>query len=143
MTADADRLTRRRARVALVLGSLMIVTGTASFGDPDAGAAPSGLGLAVWALQAAALLVLIGTGGGLGRSRRVRSLLNDESTFEHRRAALATAFWAVMLGAFFLYALSLIKPFSEQQAIRMLLTLGTSTALLVFGAAEQRSLRGE
>lgn len=137
----AERLTRRRARIATVFGVLMIVSGTSSFGNPDAGSPPGGLGLVVWITQAAALLVLLASGGGLWRGRAVRGLLNDETTVEHRRSALATAFWAVMLGAFFLYTLSLFKPFSEQQAIRMLITVGVSAALLTFAGLERRSLK--
>ena len=137
----AERLTRRRANVATVFGVLMIVSGSSSFGHPDAGRPPEGLGLAIWVVQAAALLVLLASGGGLLRGRGVRDLLNDESTREHRRSALATAFWATMLGAFALYALTLYTPVGAQQAIRMLITVGVSAALLAFGGLERRSLR--
>src|SRR4051812_34247536 len=57
-----------------------------------------------------ALLVLLATGGGLGRSKAVRELLSDEVTRDNRGKAYAAGFWALILGGLGLYFASLFTP---------------------------------
>jgi hypothetical protein len=54
----------------------------------------SSLGFLAWA---AALLMLVATGGGAFRSRQVREILQDELARARRAVAYQNAFWAVML----------------------------------------------
>lgn len=90
----------------------------------------------VWA---AVLLLFLGTGGGYIQSREVRAILNDESTVEHRRRAMATAFLGSMATAVAVYLINQIEPMSAGDAIHAILTVGVATALLRFAILERRA----
>lgn len=144
MTQDeiklAERLTRRRARVWTVLTLFFVMSMVTSLGTDVPLNRPETLKLAAWVVWAAALLFLLATGGGLTRGAAVRSLLNDDSTIENRRNATNAGFWATVLAAFVLYAISLFEPVSGRDAIRVMLTVAVATAVLRFGMLERRAL---
>ncbi|HRD27478.1 MAG TPA: hypothetical protein PLO65_04170 [Caulobacter sp.] len=95
-------------------------------------------GFVVWG---AALLLLLSTGGGWFRNRALRAILEDESTRAHRRTALVTGFWVVMILALGLYVLSLFVPMTALEAVHALLTAGVVTPAIVFVALERRAER--
>jgi hypothetical protein len=81
-------------------------------------------GLLAWA---AALLILVATGGGAFRSREVREILDDELARSQRGKAYQNAFWALMLVAFAGYAATTVSVLSA----RLLAHVGLSAGVLV------------
>jgi len=139
----ADHLTQRRARVSTVMAVLFMGSMATSFGIETAPNRPQTLHLAAWIVWAAVLVMLLAVGGGLGRSRSVRGLLNDETTRVNRREAMAAGFWAAIFSGFGLYALNLFVPLTAAESIRLALTATVATALLWFGKLERESLRDD
>ena len=140
--ATADRLVRRRARVATVLGIVFLTTQAASVDRLDPVTRPGALHIGAWTLWAAALLVFLVAGGGLWRGARIRGLLNDESTVDHRRRALTTGFWFAVLTALLIYGLTFVEPVGGREATRLIVTFAVAAALIRFGMLERRALAG-
>ncbi len=139
--ALAEKLTLRRARGAITLGILFLTTMATSL-KADVGASrPETIQIASWVVWAAALLFLIAIGGGLLRGPIVRSLMNDDTTVEHRKAAMVTGFWAVVMSAFLLYGISLFEAVSGREAIRIMLSIAVGAAAIRFGTLERKALK--
>jgi hypothetical protein len=137
----AERLARGRARVATAMAVIFVTSQGASFRDDVPLNRPQTVHLAAWTVWAIALLVFLAWGGGLLRGRQVRGILNDETTVDHRRRAIALGFWGAMGTAFLVYGLTFIEPVSGREATRLIVTFGVAFALLRFGALERRALR--
>ena len=137
----AERIGRRRARMfaaqaALFLSwqALFLTTPLdAPMRDVDA------VKLGAWFVWVLALLVMLATGGGLLRHRRLRGLLNDEYTRANRNAAYATGFWAAAGTGIGLYVVDLFEPVSGREAVHTMLSVAIASALLIFAARERRS----
>ncbi len=139
--ALAEKLTRRRARVLIVLGMFFLVTMASSLGVDVPASRPETVKIAAWIVWAAMLLLLLASGGSLFRGKSVRSLMNDDSTLDNRRRAMVAGYWATVLAAFALYAISLYEPVSGREAIRLLLSAAVGTSVIRFGLLELRSLK--
>jgi len=142
----AERLVRRRARVATVFGILFMATQASSLSRPhpaltDPGAYQLGH-IAAWVVWAVILLLVLVTGGGLLRTAGVRQMMNDEGTRAHRGRALCTGFWASLAATFSLYLLNLYEPITTSDALRLVVTIAVAAALISFGAMERKALRG-
>jgi hypothetical protein len=142
MSADdialAEKLTLRRARASIVSGMFFLAMVANNLGADFPANGPQRFKLVVWA---AALLFLLAVGDGLFRRKSVRVLMNDESTIDSRRRAMAAGFWATVLSAFALYAISFYEPVSGREAIRLLLSAAVGASIIRFGILEQRSLK--
>ena len=138
-TELAEKLTRRRARVAAVMALFFMMTMLGSLNKPIT--APETFRLSAWLVWAVLLLVFLTTGGALWRGRNIRSLMNDESTISHRQQAFVAGFWTMIVMAFATYAFTFVEPISARDAIRALLTMAIVGALLKFSILERRSLR--
>ena len=96
----ATRLETRTERILRVSGIMFVTWQLAYFVvfPPAPGLRSvdivSSLGFLGWA---AALLMLVATGGGAFRTREVREILQDELARARRAVAYQNAFWAVML----------------------------------------------
>jgi protein-S-isoprenylcysteine O-methyltransferase Ste14 len=139
--ALAEKLTRRRARMCIVLGIFFIATMASSLDVDVPSSRPETVKLAAWIVWAAMLLFLLATGGGLLRGKTVRGLMNDESTIDNRRRAMVAGFWATVASAFVLYAISFFGPVSGREAIRLLLSAAVGASIIGFGKLELRSLK--
>lgn len=139
----AERLARRRARVATVMAIYFMATQAISFPGDIVLNRPGIVHLVGWVGWAAALLVLLALGNGLFRGGAMRGILNDETTLDHRKRAMALGFWAAIATAFVVFGLSFVEPISAREASRLIVTLTISAALLRFGMLERRALRGE
>lgn len=139
--ALADHLTRRRARVSTILAVLFMASMAQSIGYEATPNRAQTLHLAAWIVWAVMLVLLLALGGGYGRSRAIRGLMNDETTQANRRAAMAAGFSAAVFSGFGLYALNLFEPLEAAAAIRLSLTATVAAALLWFGRLEFESLR--
>jgi signal transduction histidine kinase len=143
---QVDRITRRRARIATVMGVLFI--STQGFRIASDQAIQSATVRPVDYVQffastfwLAMLLVFILFGGGLWRSKSVRAMLNDENTEEHRRRAMASGFWAMIVGAATCYVVTFFGSVSTREAVHVIITIGEGATLLRFGALERRALK--
>lgn len=139
--ALAERLTLRRARGSIVLGILFLTSMATSLKADIGDSRPATIQIAAWVVWAAALLFLVAVGGGLLRGQTVRALMNDETTVEHRRTAMVTGFWAIVLCAFSLYGISLFETITGREAIRIMLSVAVGAAAIRFGTLERKALR--
>lgn len=137
-----DRIAWGRARASTVLALVFIAAQAGSFPDDVPLNRPQTIHLAAWILWAAALMFFLATGGALFRGARLRARLNDESTVEHRRRAMALGFWSAIVTAFGVYGLSFIEPITARDGARLIVTFGIALALLRFGTLERRALKG-
>lgn len=136
-----DRLTWRRARAAQVLAFAFIATQAGSF-DAQPLNRPQALHLSAWLCWVVVLMLFLAFAGGLLRGERMRALLNDETTRDHRLRAIACGFWGAILVALALYVLSFFDAVSAREATRLTITIGIALALIRFGALEKRALKG-
>lgn len=130
----ANRMVRRRSIVAVILGTVLIITQGLRMDDGGGGL----LSWIVWGLAVAAFFVWA---SGALHGRSFRLLLNDETSDLHRRRALIVGFWIMIAAAMTCYGLTFVKEFSARDAIQIILTCGLSGALLNFGITEQIALR--
>ncbi len=98
-------------------------------------------GLTGWALNAILLLFVLATGGSLVQGWKVRSLLNDELTREHRRTAIVAGYWVAMVSAVIVYAAPGLRELSAREATYLIVTLSVVTPLLAFSYLEYRAHR--
>jgi len=72
----------------------------------------------------------------------MRAVLNDETTIDHRRRAMALGFWGALGTAFAVYILSFFEPVTVREGVRLVITFAIALALLRFGTLERRALKG-
>jgi cation transport ATPase len=141
-TENADRYTRRRARVLIVSAIFFIAMQGTHYGQFHGSRLVDQFKISAWFVWAIALLAILASGGGFFKGREIRALMNDESTRAHRAEAFAWGFWAAMIGAILLYGLTMIEPAtSAREAIHLILTFGVGVAILRFGRLEMRALK--
>ena|SRR5690242_12923745 len=102
----ADRIAWGRARAAQVLAFVFVATQVGSFHDDLPVDRPQALHLTAWLCWAVMLLLFLAFAGGLLRGERMRALLNDETTRDHRLRAMAWGFWSAIVAALGVYLLS-------------------------------------
>jgi len=146
-TSDVERahgIGRRRARVFAAQAILFIMWQAMFFSGPaeDPVRTVTTLKLSAWFVWALALLFMLATGGGLLRHRRLRGLLNDELTRQHRTRAYVTGFWAAAAACVSLYLVGMFEPVSGREAIHIILSSGIGAALLTFALLERRTAGG-
>jgi len=137
----ADRIAWGRARAATVMAVVFMTAQAGSFPGDLPLNRPQSFHLAAWIVWAAALLMFLAVGGGLFRGRRMRALLNDETTIDHRKRAMALGFWGAIGAAVLVYGLSFYEPMSVREGTRLIVTIAIAMALLRFGTLERRALR--
>ncbi len=140
---EADRLSRRRARVLPILALVFISQQAAFFVEGSGGGAERAVDqvkLGAWLVLSGVLLAALFTGGFWLRKREVRALMDDEVTRAHRAAALSIGFLVAMLAAIGLYLVDLYEPMTSRMAIHLIVTAGITAALLRFGLLERRAL---
>ena len=85
------------------------------------------MGFVVWA---AALLMLVATGGGAFRSREVREILDDELARAERGVAYQNAFWAVMVVSLAGYLAGHFTQVSGRILAHVSLSAGVAAAVI-------------
>ena len=78
---------------------------------------------------------------GIALPRRLRTLLNDETTREHRRIAMNAAFWATLLSAAAITVVGAASVIPTFQAVRIVVTATLVSALVSFATLELRAAR--
>ena len=138
----ADKVSRKRAfAVAIAAGvflMIQIVTRPVFNSEPDTAHLSR---LIMWALNAAALLLLLYTGGGLMQKREIRALVNDEITRVNSRSAVNVGYWIAMSIAMGLYALAGYRDLTAREAIYLIVTPSVGIALIAFSWLELRAHR--
>lgn len=138
----ADKVSRKRAvAVAIAAGVFLliqVVTRPVFNSEPDTAHLSR---LIMWALNAAALLLLLYTGGGLMQKREIRALVNDEITRANSRSAVNVGYWIAMTIAMGLYALAGYRDLTAREVIYLIVTPSVGIALLAFSWLELRAHR--
>ena len=145
---EADRLSRRRARMLPLLAVIFITQQAAYVTERYEGAGAAvrtvdHVKIGAWLILSVVLLLALTTGGFWFKSREVRALLDDEVTRAHRAAALQLGFVVTMVAAFAMYLLIQFEPISARDSIHLLVTIGIGTALVRFGMLERRAHLGD
>lgn len=139
---QADRLSRRRARMLPILALFLLIQ-QVTFIDLSVdlvhARAVDQLHFGAWAALTLILLAGLATGGFWFRPRELRALLNDEQTTMHRRDAMSFGFIVSALTGVALYVIASIEPVGTHLAIDLIVALGLAAALLRFGALERRA----
>src|SRR4051812_35031754 len=137
-----DRLAWSRARRATGLAAVFAGAQVSSFNATGATLnRPETIQLVAWIVWAIALAVFIAASGGLFRGARVRALLNDETTLDHRRRAMTWGFWAAIAAAATVFALTFVEPITARESARLVITAAIVVALLRFGTLERKALK--
>jgi hypothetical protein len=140
---EADRLSRRRARILPVLGLFLVIQQATFFTSPEGRMRTVDLvHAAAWVLLASVILGALTTGGFWFTSRAVRELIDDDVTRANRASALEIGFVGAMAVAIALYAVEAFAPtiLTASQTIHAIVTAGLFTALLRFAMLERRAL---
>lgn len=141
ISEQAERLSRKRARMWPILAIIFISQQATFFMGPETGRSVDHVRVAAWMMLSVVLLLALATGGGWIYSREVRERANDEVTRAHRDQSFRTAFFASMLGCIALYLVSYFEPVSGREALHLVMTIGIAAALLHLGVLERRAYR--
>ena len=142
ISEQAERLSKRRARMLPVLAIIFISQQAVYFsGPPETARTVDQVHIAAWLVLAVVILLALTTGGGWIYPKEVRDLANDEATRAHRDSGFRFGFLAAMIGCIALYIVDLYEPISGREAVHLIMTIGVGAALLRFGYLERRALR--
>ena len=140
---EADRLSRRRARMLPFL-ALIYLSQQASFFTDQHGTMDRTVDhvkLGAWVVLTLVLLAALTTKGFWLHSREVRDLIDDETTRAHRGEALQWGFVFSTLTAIVLYFVTMLEPVGVREAIHIIVSIGMAAALVRFGFLERRALK--
>lgn len=139
---QADRISRRRSRLLLMLSFVYVSQQASYFSDLHEAARPvDHVKVGAWVLLSLCLFLLLTTKGFGLRSREVRELLDDETTRAHRAEGMKWGFVMALLTAIALYFIDQFEPMSARVAIHAIVSLGLGAALIRFGLLERRAHR--
>ena len=141
MAEQAERLSRRRARLMPVLAVLYLGQQVSYFAAGDAERTVDHFKIGAWVVMSLALLLALISGGGLARKRELRAMINDETSRAHNADALGRGFVVAMITGIALYVIGTATPISDREAIHAIVSLGIAAALIRFGWLERRALR--
>ena len=135
---NADRLSRRRARMFPALAAIFIVQQATYFAEPDAATRlVDHVKIGAWLLLSVVLVLARATGGFWFKPKPVRMLMDDDITRANRADAFRFGFLATMAAAILLYFLLLFEPIGGREAIHALTTIGIATAIVAIVVAFQ------
>ncbi|MFM6933598.1 MAG: hypothetical protein ACKOUT_15305 [Novosphingobium sp.] len=137
---QAEKLTRRRARIMPVLGMFLIIQQSAYFAHGDGTRAVDHVRLGAWAVLSTVILIVLVTGGFWFRKPEVRAMVEDEGARANRASALGTGFVCAMVTAILCYVMQSAWEFSVGEVIHLIVTAGLFSALLRFTMLERRGL---
>ena len=137
----ADEVSRKRAiAIAIAAGVFLLIQLVTRpvFNGPDAASSPARF---TWAINAAALLLLLFTGGGLAQRREIRALVNDEVSRSNYKSAVTIGFWLAMTIAMAMYIFAGDPVRTAREAVYLIVTPSVGVALLAFSWLEIRAHR--
>lgn len=130
----AEQKSRARAWVMGLLALVVAINSTFGLDNPANDAATFRGGM--WLLTIALALAVLASGGGLMLNRRLRTLMNDERSQANRARAFATGFFAAILVAAGLYAVTWSTPIDVRAALRLVMGLGVAAGLARYALLE-------
>ena len=138
---QADRLSRRRARMMIPF-ALIFITQQATFFSEKAGdhRPVTWVHTTGWLILAAVILGALVTGGFWFKPKAVRALMEDEVTRENRYRALSLGFVMAMATAMILFLIDRFEAIPARIAIHLILSVGLGFAMLRFAGLEKRAL---
>ena len=136
----ADRMGRKRSQIFFVLAMVFFAGQTAYFASSPA-TRDSHARVGAWVILVVLILMLLATGGFLLRGRKVRDLLNDETSRLNRLASQALGFWVAIITALALYIESIFDPLTFNEGVHVIVTLGVGAALISFAVRERMAHR--
>lgn len=127
----AERGARARA-LLMAIGALVVVAVALLRASESARSAET------WSWIALVLLwgIVIGTGGGLAASPRLRAMMNDELSLANRARALGAGFYAALIACCALLAATRWMPVDTIDAIRIITAAALATALARYAMLE-------
>lgn len=135
---EAERMGRARSRIFFAL-AIVFLSGQAVYFASSSAARDSHARIGAWLILVVLILILLATGGFLLRGRKVRDLLNDETSRLNRLASQALGFWVTIVTALALYVQSIFEPVTFNEGVHILVTLGVGSALISFAVRERRA----
>ena len=135
---QAERMGRSRSRIFFML-AIVFFAGQSLYFASSPATRDSHARVGAWLILVVLILLLLATGGFLLKGRKVRDLLNDESSRHNRLAAQATGFWVTIITALVVYVESIFDPITFNQGIHIIVTLGVGAALISFAMRERRA----
>lgn len=135
---EAERMGRARSRIFFVL-AMVFFSGQSLYFASSPSTRDSHARVGAWLILVILILLLLATGGFLLRGRRVRDLLNDETSRVNRLASQALGFWVTIVTALALYVESIFDPLTFNEGVHILVTLGVGSALISFAVRERRA----
>ena len=136
----ADRMGRKRSQILFALAIVFFAGQSLYFtSSPSTRDSPARVG--AWLILVILILLLLATGGFLLRGRKVRDLLNDETSRLNRLAAQALGFWVTIIASLAVYVESMFDPLTVSEALRIIVTIGVGSALISFAVRERRAHR--
>src|SRR5256885_17215636 len=136
----AERMGRGRSRIFFVLAIIFFAGQSASFASSPL-TRDSHARIGAWLILVILILLLLATGGFLFRGRKVRDLLNDETSRLNRLASQALGFWVTIITALAVYVESIFDPLSLNEGLHIIVTTGVGAALISFAVRERRAHR--
>jgi ABC-type Fe3+ transport system permease subunit len=143
ISEQADRLSRRRARMLPVLAVFYLGQQLTYFSSPPGDRLVDHFKIGAWAVMSVVLLTALVTGGFWLRKPEVRAMLNDELSRSHRADALGTGFVLAMLAGIILYLVGTAVRMTDRDVIHVIVSAGIGAALIRFGMLERRAHRPE
>ena len=135
---EAERMGRARSRIFFVL-AIIFFAGQSLYFTSSPATRDSHARVGAWLILVVLILLLLATGGFLLRGRRVRDLLNDETSRVNRLAAQALGFWVTIITSLVLYVESMFDPLTFNEGVHVLVTVGVGAALISFAVRERRA----
>ena len=136
----ADRMGRKRSQLFFVL-AIVFFAGQSLYFTSSPLTRDSHARVGAWLILVILILLLLATGGFLLRGRKVRDLLNDETSRQNRLASQALGFWVTIITSLVLYVESMFDPLTFNEGVHILVTLGVGAALISFAVRERRAHR--
>ena len=137
---EAERMGRARSRIFFVL-AIVFFAGQSLYFTSSPLTRDSHAKVGAWLILVVLILMLLATGGFLFRGRKVRDLLNDETSRLNRLASQALGFWVTIITALVVYVESIFDPLSLNEGLHIIVTLGVGAALISFAVRERRAHR--
>jgi heme/copper-type cytochrome/quinol oxidase subunit 2 len=134
----AERMGRVRSRVFFVL-AIVFFAGQSLYFTSSPATRDSHARVGAWLILVILILMLLATGGFLLSGRKVRDLLNDETSRLNRLASQALGFWVTIVASLVLYVESMFDPLTFNEGVHILVTLGVGSALISFAVRERRA----
>src|SRR5256885_10618621 len=136
----AERMGRGRSRIFFVLAIIFFAGQSASFASSPL-TRDSHARIGAWLILVILILLLLATGGFLFRGRKVRDLLNDETSRLNRLASQALGFWGTIVAALAVYVESIFDPLTLNHGAPIIVTLGVRSPLISLAVREPTANR--